>query len=516
MRWKEYKFMPCPKCGEPLFGFSGQEKTICKNCDDVKILTFEESIKFCDVSLNLAKKYFEIKLKKYNSKSLLLHLLNYREKVAYDFLMNKHYLSVENFLAVNDLIKKLPVMGINGKDENLTERLTKEIVDAYCFYTSFVSWKIHIQEGLALFTYNKKVNFDTIDIEYLLTHKESFLAFISNFTLIYNENIEFIFGSFKGAQHLSKNEVVDYMEEHSKEYEEVRKKASKEKTRKYSTKEYINLFYDMLISLYSGLLRNQAYVDVFNIEYLKNTNIKPRTIVTLKNQFPQKDNLLSVIKENEFIESIKKLGYGQQEIFDNMVFSFSNYDIFPFFVKINGNIIGSHYCTYLMYMLSYCFLEFETFQIVHEEKSRIFEQEVVKNEFIKIGYDYKENQKPKKSGLEIDGLAQKENKLLVIEVKHWKIQPYFEQMRIHRYRERDLKGVVDGIKYTTKNGEIIKTKIPSLIEKMEYVKNNLEIWNFDKIDNLQIMGFVVTKSIPPLRKYKDISFISVDEIKGLA
>ena len=108
-----------------------------------------------------------------------------------------------------------------------------------------------------------------------------------------------------------------------------------------------------------------------------------------------------------------------------------------------------------MYMLSYCFLEFETFQIVHEEKSRIFEQEVVKNEFIKIGYDYKENQKPKKSGLEIDGLAQKENKLLVIEVKHWKIQPYFEQMRIHRYRERDLKGVVDGIKYTTKNGEII-------------------------------------------------------------
>lgn len=56
--------MPCPKCGEPLFGFSGQEKTICKNCDDVKILTFEESIKFCDVSLNLAKKYFEIKLKK--------------------------------------------------------------------------------------------------------------------------------------------------------------------------------------------------------------------------------------------------------------------------------------------------------------------------------------------------------------------------------------------------------------------------------------------------------------------
>jgi len=199
-----------------------------------------------------------------------------------------------------------------------------------------------------------------------------------------------------------------------------------------------------------------------------------------------------------------------------MVFSFSNYDIFPFFVKINGNIVGSHYCTYLMYMLSYCFLEFETFQIVHEEKSRIFEQEVVKNEFIKIGYDYKENQKPKKSGLEIDGLAQKENKLLVIEVKHWKIQPYFEQMRIHRYRERDLKGVVDGIKYTTKNGEIIKTKIPSLIEKMEYVKNNLEIWNFDKIDNLQIMGFVVTKSIPPLRKYKDISFISVDEIKGLA
>jgi len=507
--------MPCSKCGGPLYGFVGEKKTLCKNCDKTKFLSYEESIKFCDVSIELAKKYFYNDLKKYNPKALMLYLLNYREKLSYDFLMKTHYLPEEEFLAVNTLLKKLPRIENVKASTDISEEKVRDLVNAYLFYTSFENWKIHVQEGLALFLYDQKINLDEIEIDYLMTHSKEFLDFCKNFTIVYNENFEFIFESFKSAQHLSEKEVEQYMKKHAKEYEEVERKSLYSHRKNYSSKEYIESLYDMLIGLYVGLLRNHVYAEVFNIEYLKKTSITPQKIIKLRNIFPHKDGLLSVTTNDEFIQMIEKLGYSKEEIFDNMVFSFTNNQIFPFLVKLNGNIICSYWLMYLMYMFSYLFLEFETFQSVHEEKSRVFEQEVVKREFEKIGFDYKPNQKPRKKGFEIDGLAQKDRVLLIVEVKHWIIKRYFEQMKIHSYRERDLKGVVDGKQYTTKDGEQIEEDKPSLLEKIEYVKNNLEMWSYDKIAGLQIKGIVITKSYPPIKEYKGILFLSVNEIKNL-
>ena len=94
----------------------------------------------------------------------------------------------------------------------------------------------------------------------------------------------------------------------------------------------------------------------------------------------------------------------------------------------------------------------------------------------------------------------------------WDIKEYFEQRRIHRYRERDLKGVVDGLKYTDE----IPKKIPSLLDKLEYVKSNLNKWNLEKIDELSIDGVVITRSFPPIKSYKNIKFISLSQIKSIS
>lgn len=99
-----------------------------------------------------------------------------------------------------------------------------------------------------------------------------------------------------------------------------------------------------------------------------------------------------------------------------------------------------------------------------------------------------------------------------MEVKAWDIKPFFESRRIHIYRERDLKGVVDGLKYTC--GE--PKQIPSLLEKITYVKNNLKeickkcSFNVAKIE--EIKGIVVTKSFPPIKVYNGVKFISYEEI----
>ena len=108
-------------------------------------------------------------------------------------------------------------------------------------------------------------------------------------------------------------------------------------------------------------------------------------------------------------------------------------------------------------------------------------------------------------------LAWKENQLIVAEIKIWGIKEYFEQKKVHEQRERDLKGVVDGIEYTKEE----PTKRPSLLNKVEYVKQNLNKWGLEKVKDLNIRGLVITKSVPPKKDYKGVKFISVTQIKEL-
>lgn len=94
--------------------------------------------------------------------------------------------------------------------------------------------------------------------------------------------------------------------------------------------------------------------------------------------------------------------------------------------------------------------------------------------------------------------------------------PYFQHRtfntaRFNSIRERDLKGIVDGVKYTNEKPR----SIPCLISKIEFIKKNLARWNLDKIKDLNIKEMVITRSYPPLKEYKTINFISIEQIKKI-
>ena len=114
----------------------------------------------------------------------------------------------------------------------------------------------------------------------------------------------------------------------------------------------------------------------------------------------------------------------------------------------------------------------------------------------------------KQSTIEIDGIATFERKMLIIECKGWKLYPFYEYKNRQSYLERDIKGIVDGEKFTNEKA----TNIPSLAEKIEFVKNNMGIWELTPDSFDEVSGAIVMRSFPPLSEYKGTRILSIKDI----
>ena len=97
----------------------------------------------------------------------------------------------------------------------------------------------------------------------------------------------------------------------------------------------------------------------------------------------------------------------------------------------------------------------------------------------------------------------------------WDLKPFFEHRRIHNYRERDLKGVVDGKKYSTIDGQERIKDIPSLLDKINHVKTNLPEICEEHKSIKEFVGIVITKSHPTIKDYKEVRFLSFGNLKTL-
>lgn len=154
-----------------------------------------------------------------------------------------------------------------------------------------------------------------------------------------------------------------------------------------------------------------------------------------------------------------------------------------------------------------------------------FEKVDVPKKFHENGFNVRVNVEKnlrKEKELEIDTIAWNNNISYVVETKIWDVTKLFEHRRYHNYRERDLKGIVDGYKYT----KGIPKNIPNLIAKINYVRENFakilseyketKIFpDHDIVDNnanKSIMGVIVTKSYPPIKEYKGVKIIGFKEI----
>ena len=98
--------------------------------------------------------------------------------------------------------------------------------------------------------------------------------------------------------------------------------------------------------------------------------------------------------------------------------------------------------------------------------------------------------------------------MVIIECKGWVLKPFYEYEKQQDQIIRDIKGIVDGEKYTN----LKPKKIPALTEKIKFVKQNMSIWGLNNKDFDDIEGLIVLRSFPPISEYKGIYIISIKNL----
>ena len=240
--------------------------------------------------------------------------------------------------------------------------------------------------------------------------------------------------------------------------------------------------------------------------------LTPGKLMDFVNSYLMNEDLLTHTSVSEFNERAgKHFGVQGKKTKDTLLFCERSQNSFPLFPLINGRVYISHRTAYLVYVLMHAIIYKDLFNRETEKRSKEFEKAEVKIAFESIGWKYFPNKTDKKqSSLEIDGITTFERKMLVIECKGWYLYPYYEYKSRQSYLERDIRGIVDGEKFT--GGK--PTKIPSLNEKVEFVKANMTKWGFIPKDFDEVTGLIVLRSFPPVREYKGFKIISIKEISN--
>jgi hypothetical protein len=84
---------------------------------------------------------------------------------------------------------------------------------------------------------------------------------------------------------------------------------------------------------------------------------------------------------------------------------------------------------------------------------------------------------------------------------------------------RDLKGIILGIEYTIKDGQIIEKNKTSIVKKIEYVKRNILSlgvkYDFNSSHITDFKGIIITMDHPPISEFHGIKILSISQISGL-
>jgi len=498
--------MPCEKCGHKLILDKAKDELICPECNGMKILSKNTSLIVLKKRVDWFNNAFSQVLDKFDKKRLIAWLIYYREKMCSELFHDKPVFPIRDFLSVNVLIKRV-MKGYEVKgEEEANDTNTSELIKGFEVYLRELGNLILVIEDYAYVAY--KEEFQLNDLK-----TKNYMWLMDNFFVVYNEEWKVILDTLNLHNITNKEEAERYYKEHKEEYEMVK---NPKKIEKRTIKETIDALYPFFTQLFYGLQLNIVFKAMFNFDYLKKTKITPNHLLKIVTSLREEPGLLNTIRLHDFKELTRRNLKGVSPLiaYENLVFSKKNQDIFPIFVKLDKNIFTPISTTKIIALFLYPLLYRDEYIEVHNKKSHEFEKEEVKELFEKEGGKVYPNFKDKKKNpnFEIDHLVWKDQTLFVVEVKAWDIKPFFESRRIHIYRERDLKGVVDGLKYTC--GE--PKQIPSLLEKITYVKNNLKeickkcSFNVAKIE--EIKGIVVTKSFPPIKVYNGVKFISYEEI----
>jgi hypothetical protein len=476
--------MPCPKCGSVIIQFG--TSIVCPSCNGIQLLDKRTAI------LELLRNEQEVESRvssiirnNIQKSSIIIKLCWEREKFWRNFFQNYQIIDTNEYLSSNLLILQITRNNEFSGKKKVKEKEAKAIID--CFKRIIESKEIRL-----LFMHGLAEPFQLSDKIHAL-YNEHYFPILNT----YGDND--ICNRPKAEKKL-KEEYLPLLQTLPK---------TQQPSAKYVPQEFIRKFYPVINQFYCCFLRNELYDEVFGL--LNNfKQLNPQKLWALVNSYPTLKQTLYHTSLPEFITRAQKyLDIELAQAKKLLVFSEKNYQTFPMFIEVNGRVYISHMASFFTYFLLHAIIYKNLFDKETVKRSKDFEMQEVKNIFQSIGWTYAPNKTDKKkASLEIDGIATFRRKMVVIECKGWKLKPFYEYKLQQDQIIRDIKGIVDGEKFTNNKSK----KVPSLVDKINFVKANMSKYNLDCKNFDSVEGLIVLRSFPPMSEYKGIKILSIKDI----
>jgi len=361
-----------------------------------------------------------------------------------------------------------------------------------------------------------KANYFSIIVEKPFTQGKFTQDQISKIKVVENERYSTIRETFGGIDIFSAQVAEEKAGEILKNM-----KIEDRKYRDYTAEEFISSCYPLILSMYGGLLRSRYYSEAFDLRQYGKIMKDPAELMKFVWKFPINADL-TYVPEDIFIEKAREtLKLPKKTVKKALIFDPRHSSIFPLFILVNlagkKRVVVSHRFAYFIYVILHATITKSLFDAETERLSSTFEKNKVSSEFESLGYIYDNNRivKSTSGGMEIDGVATKDEICYVIECKGWRFPPFVEEKAKSEQIVRDLQGIIDGKKFTTMEGSLQYERIKSLPEKVSFVSKNIDKFKLDAAKVKKVSGLVVTQHPPPISSYKDIRIISLSQIATL-
>lgn len=479
--------MPCPKCNSLLVRI--KESDICPNCSGIVLLDRKATINELGANFKEVESALSSLLKNRVEKNRILKELAWqREKFSRDFFSKYQGFDLSGFLSLNLLIfRTMKEPYFNAKKDINYSIEAKELVDAFKTFIQTKSQYLLFEQGL----------FEAIRAD-------------DKIHVIPNEHYFSILNTYEDNDIWAQSKTEERIKEYKPIFDSIIRNQPLGSV-SYTPEEFVDHFYIVISQLYCSLLRNEIYDEVFGlIKKCVEIALTPSKLMDFVNSYRMNENSLAHTSVSEFISRAKKhFGTEEKKTRELLMFYENSTGNFPMFILINGRVYISHRTAFLVYILMHAVIYKDMFNKETEKRSREFEREEVRKSFENIGWTYSPNRTDKKNQtLEIDGIATFDRQMLVIECKGWKLYPFYEYKNRQNYFVRDIKGIADGEKFTDEKS----TKIPSLTEKIDFVKNHMDVWGLSPSDFDVVSGAIIMRSYPPMSEYKGIKILCIKEI----
>lgn len=498
--------MPCPVCKNLMVEL--EDKSACIKCAKLKVLDSVTASMISCKQTQIFKKRWKSELCKIHRSSLITHIVRHRECLVRKFFQQYSSLDLDQVLSDTLFLRRAiqeskPNGSIIINSIENSELLLEVFKQTKKKETDFEL----IQSCYALMLYQNEFVFEKLSEKDIL----------ENFIVVHTEDFQKLMLSYENYGLYTKEKAEQKIKEYKIKYNKIMQK--KIPYIHLTPKQFIKKNYWTINALYVSLLRNSIYSEVFDLRNLVELTNDPSRIMEFVNKFEYMPNDLTSVDLDEFLKEGRRFFKKHPNTLQKLlIFDEKNYDIFPLFVKIKDGkdiVFVSQAFTALMYILLHAVIIKDLFDDETAKLGKLFEGNV-KEKFEKLGYTYLPNVKddPKKPNLEIDGIAIKNDYCFVIESKKRRLPPVVESTEAKKIMIDDLRGIIDGYKRTIKNGQPKIKTIPSLLEKIDHVKNNLKNLGLTYVSKDKVRGLIVTHDYPILSNYKGIKIIRLSDISN--